>query len=118
TTAFKGFDFDGGTLLSPPARKKRRIEIVADSSSAGFGVEGVGMTNPVDGKCPGPNHAAKYQNFRKAYGPVLGEMVDAEVHGTVLSGKGIYRNIWIPDKETLPMLFTRTLPFETASTWS
>lgn len=119
TTQFKGFDFGGGTLLSPPARLSRRIEIVGDSSSTGYGVEGVGLTDPATGKCPGANHAAKYQNFRKAYGAVLGTMVGAEVYSSSLSGKGIYQNIWSEDADTLPMMFVRTLPIEDKSaTWS
>jgi hypothetical protein len=118
-TQFKGFDFGGGTLLSPPARKQRHIEIVGDSSSTGFGVEGVGLTDPADGKCPGVNHAAKYENFRKAYGAVLGTLFDAEVYASSLSGKGIYQNIWAEDAETLPMMFVRTLPMDDQTpTWN
>jgi lysophospholipase L1-like esterase len=119
TTQFKGFDFGGGTLLSPPARKQRRIEIVGDSSSTGYGVEGVGLTDPATGKCPGANHAAKYENFRKAYGAVLGTLVDAEVYSTSLSGKGIYQNIWSEDADTLPTMFLRTLPMDQkTATWN
>ena len=119
TTAFKGFDFAGGTLLSPPARKTRRIEIVGDSSSTGYGVEGVGLTDPTTSKCPGPNHAAMYENFRKAYGAVLGTLVDAEVYSSSLSGKGIYQNIWREDYDTLPVMFGRTLPMDHKTpTWN
>jgi lysophospholipase L1-like esterase len=119
TTVFKGYDFAGGTLLSPPARKTRRIEIVGDSSSTGYGVEGVGLTDPATGKCPGANHAAKYENFRKAYGAVLGNLVDAEVYSSSLSGKGIYQNIWREDLDTLPTMFERTLPMDhKTATWN
>jgi lysophospholipase L1-like esterase len=114
TTQFGGFDFGDGVLLAPPVRKTRRIEIVGDSSSTGYGVEGVGMTD-AEGKCPGVNHAAKWQNFRKAYGAVLGDLVDAEVFGTSLSGKGIFQNGWHPDKQTIPILFSSVLPMETTS---
>jgi lysophospholipase L1-like esterase len=117
TTKFVSYDLAGGTLLSPPARKTRRIEIVGDSSSTGYGVEGVGLTDST-GKCPGFNHAAKYENFRKAYGAVLGTLVDAEVYSSSLSGKGIYQNIWSEDFDTLPMLYTRTLPMQDQTdTW-
>lgn len=115
TTQFKGFDFSGGTLLAPPARRIRHVEIIGDSSSAGFGIERVGMDPGTD--CPGADHAAKYENFHKAYGALLGDLVDAEVFGSVLSGKGIAKNIWHPDKETLPIMFERTIPMEQGSTW-
>lgn len=116
TTLFLGFDFAGGTLLSPPKRKARRIEVIGDSSSTGFGVEGVGMTD-ASGKCPGPNHAAKYQNFRKAWPAVLGTVVDGEVYSSSLSGKGIFQNIWVTDKDTLPIMFLQTVPFASTALW-
>lgn len=115
TTQFLGFDFAGGTLLAPPARKSRRIEIIADSVASGYGVEGVGAA--VNGDCPGPDYASKWQNFRVSLGVRLGEAVGAEVLGTVHSGKGISRNIWRPDTDTLPALFSRTIPADPASTW-
>jgi lysophospholipase L1-like esterase len=116
TTQFLGFDFAGGTLLSPPARKGRRIEIIGDSASSGFGIEGIDFADA--GDCPGPDHAAKWANFHKAYGAVLGDLVGAEIVADVHSGKGISKNIWRPDTETLPILFTRTLPEDPSSAWS
>lgn len=112
-TQFLAYDFGGGKLLSPPARKERRIEIIGDSAASGYGVEGVGLGPD----CPGPDHAARYQNFRQSMGARLGEMLDAEVAGTVHSGKGIVRNIWTADKETIPVLFPRANPADPTSTW-
>lgn len=115
TTQFVAFDFAGGTLLAPPARKQRRIELIADSVASGYGVEGVDVA--VNGDCPGPDYAAKYQNFRVSMGARLAENVDAELVGTVHSGKGISRNIWRPDTDTLPVLFNRSIPADPSSTW-
>lgn len=112
-TQFISFNLGGATMLAPPNRKTRRIEIIGDSSVAGFGVEGVGQGPD----CPGEDHAAKWQNFRKTLGVHLGEMFNAEVNGTVYSGKGIAKNIWHPDKETMPIIFPRANPNEAASTW-
>jgi hypothetical protein len=44
-------------------------------------------------------------------------MVGAEVAGTVFAGKGVAKNIWTEDKETMPVLFPRALPGDPASTW-
>lgn len=115
TTQFVAFDFAGGTLLAPPARKQRRIEIVADSVATGYGVEGVAAA--VNGTCPGPGYAARWANFRVSLGARLAETVDAELFGTVHSGKGISRNIWRPDTDTLPVLFERTIPSDATSAW-
>lgn len=114
-TQFRGFEFAGGTLLAPPARKTRHLEVIGDSSSAGFGIEGVGQADA--GDCPGPDWSAHWQNFRKSWGQRLADTVDAELHGTVFSGKGIAQNIWPTDTETLPVMFLRTLPPRAGSTW-
>jgi lysophospholipase L1-like esterase len=113
TTQFFGFDFKGGTLLAPPARKKRRIEMIGDSQPAAFGVEGVGH-GPM---CPGLNYAAKWQNFRKSFAAVLGQKFNAEVMGSVYSGKGLVKDIWRPDDQTMPLCFPRALPVDPESPW-
>lgn len=113
TTQFLGYDLGGGELLAPPVRKARKIEIIGDSQPAAFGVEGVGQ-GPM---CPGLNYAAQWQNFRKSFGAKLGEGLNAEVFGTVYSGKGMVKNIWHPDPFTMPMLFPRTLPTDPNSAW-
>ncbi len=113
TTRFLGFDFPGGKLLAPPPRASRRIEIVGDSAAAGFGVEGVGH-GPT---CPGVNWSARWQNFHKSWGALLGANLEAEVAGTVYSGKGMAKNIWTTDKETMPVIFTRSNPIDPSSTW-
>jgi hypothetical protein len=104
-TQFLGFVFPGGTLLPPPLRKARRIEVIGDSSASGYGVE------PAD-NCAGNGGAAKYQNFRKAWPSVLGSTFDAEVYGLVYSGKGLTRNVYRPDTETMPTLYLRTNPLD------
>lgn len=111
TTKFRGYDFAGGMLLAPPARRTRRIEVIGDSGIAGFGIEGEGAD------CPGPDWGSQWQNFRAAMGEQLGGALDAEVQGTVYSGKGMAKNIWHPDTDTMPRLFPRALPNDPSSTW-
>ncbi len=113
TTQFLGYDFAGGELLAPPTRKVRKIEIIGDSQPAAFGVEGVGQ-GPT---CPGLEWAARWENFRKSFGAKLGEALNAEVFGTVYSGKGMAKNIWHPDPFTMPMLYPRALPTDPNSLW-
>ncbi|MBX3228526.1 MAG: hypothetical protein KIT84_07730 [Labilithrix sp.] len=112
-TQFLGYDFAGGTLLSPPARKTRRIEIIGDSQPAGFGMEGVGLGPD----CPGTDWAARWENFHKSVGTLMAKDLNAEIAGTCYSGKGVFKNIWHPDKEPMPMLFLRADPIDPRSTW-
>ncbi len=107
-TRFFGLSFGTGRLLAPPPARERRIEIVGDSASSGFGIEGVGLGPD----CPGPDWAARYLNFRRAWGSVLGELVDADVSAAVHSGKGIARNIVSSDTLTLTLIYPRTDPLD------
>ena len=105
-TQFLGFDFHGGRSLPPPARKPRHIEAMADSYGAGYGVE---KLNAPDLKC-GVDHAGRWQNFHKAWPAVLGQRFDAEVEGTVYSGKGLTRGKWPTDTDGLIDYYPRANP--------
>jgi hypothetical protein len=113
-TQFRGFDFGGGKLLSPPLKSVRHVEVVADSSAAGFGIEGVGYP---DEDCPGLDYSARWQNFHRAFPALLERSLRAEVHGTVYSGKGLVKNVWRPDEATMPLLFPRANPVDDTSVW-
>lgn len=113
-TQFLGFDFGGGTLLAPPPRSTRHIEVIGDSAAAGFGVEGIGYPND---DCPGLDYSSAWQNFRKSFGALLGESLDAELHGTVYSGKGMVKNIWRPDPDTMPIIFPLANPADESSNY-
>jgi hypothetical protein len=113
TTQFLGYDFGGGTLLAPPPRKKRHIEVIGDSAAAGFGIEGVGLGPD----CPGVDWASRWQNFRLSLGVRLAEELNAEIYGSVYSGKGMAQNIWPTDLDTMPVIFPRTNPIDKASKW-
>lgn len=106
-TQFLGFDFHGGTSLPPPERQLRKIEVLGDSFASGFGVENTTAPNT---DCPGPDWAGRWQNFRKAWGAVLGETFDAEVHGIVYSAKGLIYNDWPTDTDPLRDYYDRADP--------
>lgn len=106
-TQFLGFDFHGGRSLPPPPRQLRKIEVMGDSQATGFGIE---MLDAPNLDCPGADHGGRWQNFRKSWGALLGERFDAEVHGIVYSGKGVVRNIWPGDDDTLVRYYPRANP--------
>lgn len=110
-TQFLGYDFHGGTLLPPPPRRARKLEIVGDSDVSGFGYQG-----SVTGTClPGPVWSAHLENFRQAWGERLANALSAELNATVFSGKGFYFNIWRPDTETIGVLYPRANPVDASS---
>src|SRR5262249_26307486 len=93
-TQFLGYDFQRGTLLAPPLRLHRKIEIVGDSDVSGFGYEG---SSGVNCDVPGPMWGAYLENYRLAWGERLATKLNAEMNSVVFSGKGFYYNIWRPD---------------------
>ena len=97
TTQFQGFDFSGGTLLPPPLPKKRHMQFVGDSSSNGYGVEGVAPCG----------FTAATQNERKSYPALIAAELNADVHNLSSSGKGVYQNLFRPDADVFPVIYQR-----------
>ena len=66
---FLGFDFGEGALLAPPPRAERRIELVGDSITAGYGNEGADMS------CP---FSPDTENHYLTYGALAARQLGAE----------------------------------------
>jgi lysophospholipase L1-like esterase len=73
----------GKKLLPADPRPRRRIEVLGDSISAGFG----------DEHNTGGGSDRHSQNGYMAYGPQLARMLDAEWSIIAHSGQGMYRNL-------------------------
>ncbi len=81
-TTFSGFVLDTGkVLVEPEPTPQRKIEVIGDSISVGFGNEGSGGTS------------ASTENGYMAYGPQLARMFNAQWSIIAHSGQGIYRNL-------------------------
>jgi len=81
-TTFSGFTLDSGKfLVEPEPTPERKIEVIGDSISVGFGNEGTGGTS------------AATENGYMAYGPQLARMFNAQWSIIAHSGQGIYRNL-------------------------
>jgi lysophospholipase L1-like esterase len=106
---FLGFDFGpGGQLLPPPSAAPRRIEVIGDSISAGFGNE---CANAQE------QFTAATENEYIAYGPLSARSLNADIHVVAWSGKGMYRNLDGTTTETMPILWQRTIPTDKNSHW-
>ncbi|HEY0706046.1 MAG TPA: hypothetical protein VGG33_04580, partial [Polyangia bacterium] len=99
---FLGFEFGGGgTLLAPPPAPARRLEVIGDSISTGFGIEGV---HPC-------NFSFDTQNHYLTYGAVAARALGAELITTAWEGKGLVCNVGDgPCTNPLPTYYDRTLP--------
>lgn len=109
-TTFLGLILDpaGGALLPPSEPSARRIEIVGDSITSGFGDESV------NGACPNQLEA---QNYDVAYGAVAARTVGADLITIAWTGKGMWRNNDGTTTDTMPIYYGRTLPDQTTDTW-
>jgi lysophospholipase L1-like esterase len=107
-TQLLGFDFGpGGTLLpTPPA--SRRIEIIGDSITCGYGNEGTSSA------C---SFSADTENHYAAYGAIAARAVDAELISVAWSGKGVVYNYDTDVIDPMPALYGRTLPADPTSSW-
>lgn len=107
-TTFHGFDFGTGTLLPPPPAPARKLEIIGDSISCGYGNEGESAT------C---GFSADTENHYETYGAIAARALDAEVTTIAWSGKGIVYNYDTDTNDPLPALYDRTLPQSGGPEW-
>lgn len=109
TTTFEAFDFgDAGTLVAPSTPKARRLEIVGDSISCGYGNEGA------DATC---SFSADTENHYMTYGAIAARTLDAELSVVAWSGKGIINNYDTDTTNPMPTLYNRVLPDDANSRW-
>ncbi|MEA2698077.1 MAG: hypothetical protein QOI66_2348 [Myxococcales bacterium] len=108
---FLGFDFGGGALLAPPPTPARRIEIIGDSITCGYGVEGADMN------C---HYTPDTQNHYLTYGAITARNLNADLVTLAWSGKGIVCNYGDDPTscvDPFPIYYDRTLPDRAASQW-
>lgn len=83
-TTIQGLVLDEGAELIPTERPVRKIEVVGDSISVGYGNEGTGSTS------------RSTENGFEAYGPQLARMLGAQWSIIAHSGQGMVRNLGEP----------------------
>lgn len=106
-----GFDFGDGAQLAPPPGPERRIELVGDSITAGYGNEGADMS------CP---FSPDTENHYLTYGALAARQLDAETSTVAWSGKGVVCNYGDDAQscsDPLPPYYERTLPQRADSRW-
>jgi len=107
-----GLELEGSTdnpgeLLEPPPPAARRIELIGDSISCGYGNEGTApCTFSVD-----------TENHYLAYGSLLARSLGAELSTVAWSGKGVIYNYNGDKLLPLPTVYDRTVPNDTKNLW-
>lgn len=108
-TTFLGMILDpAGALLPPSPPAARRIEIVGDSITTGYGDQSV------NGACP---NVLAAQDHDVAFGADAARTVGADLVTIAWTAKGMYRNNGGDMTDTMPILYGRTLPDQTTDTW-
>lgn len=100
--------FPGATLI-PTAAPTRRLELIGDSITCGYGVLGVG---------PSCSFSIDTEAETHAWGALAATALGAAHTSIAYSGKGVYRNYDGTTTDTMSTLWTRTLADNAASVWS
>jgi lysophospholipase L1-like esterase len=101
-TQFLGFQLDADGEALDPVKPRRRIEVIGDSISCGYGNEAKAKEEPFK---------IETENAYLTYGAIAARAVKAAYVGIAWSGK----KMW-PDS-TIAEIYDRTLPSDASSTW-
>jgi lysophospholipase L1-like esterase len=104
-----GIEVTDGELLAPPDPPTRRIEIVGDSITCGYGNEGP------DTSC---SFTPDTENHYLSYGARLARHFEAELSTVAWSGKGVVSNYNGDLFNPLPTLYERAVPNDSQSGWA
>lgn len=111
--------FGEGTPGDPPAPSGRRLEIVGDSISAGYGNLG-SEEHPEYGPDPsgGCHFSTETESAYLTYGAVAGRALGAEVSILAASGWGIHSDNGGNTQNVLPTIYENTLGGQSMPAWS
>jgi lysophospholipase L1-like esterase len=105
---FLGFQPQGGALVASPEPFTRRIELVGDSITCGYGDLGIG---------PNCGWSPATEDETIAYGALAASQLNAEATVIAYSGIGVYENANGLTTDQMPVLFERTLADDPTSQW-
>lgn len=107
-TRFVGFSVPESDWLPSHVPSERRIEVVADSTATGYGIEGPDET------C---GFSAETENHYIAYPAIAARALGAEVNTIAWSGIGVYRDNSGNTENTMGLRYPRAVPTDETSTW-
>ncbi|MES2935131.1 MAG: SGNH/GDSL hydrolase family protein [Pseudomonadota bacterium] len=100
-----------GQILPAPAAPQRRLLVLGDSITAGYGVEGAGQT------CP---YSPKTSNQQLTYTAMTANLLKADLHTIAWSGIGAWRAYGetTPTAPTIGQRYSRILADDPQSSWN
>lgn len=101
---FLGFRIRQGKQLLPVAAKPRRVELIGDSITCGYG-NGIATDDP--DSFP---YTTRNSNAYTAYGAIVARNLNAEYLAVAYSGRGVNRNYDDYVGATIPEMYLTTLP--------
>ncbi len=106
---FLGFTVASGALVATPYPFQRRIEVIGDSITCGYGIEGDNAF------C---DFSAETENAANTYAAQTARHFNAALSVVAFSGKGMYRDLNFDQSATMPLLYGRTLFNDPTSAWA
>jgi lysophospholipase L1-like esterase len=111
SSSFLGFRVREGTALTLPEAPTRRLEVVGDSITCGYGNE-ISTTDPASFTFTSVN-----ENALLAYGAVTAAALNADYVAVSVSGRGMVRNYSGGAGLTAPEFYELTAPNAAWATW-
>ncbi len=105
---FNGFTPKGGVIVPSPFPYTRRIEMIGDSITCGYGVLGV------NGMCP---FSADTESENVAWGALASKQLNAAHTAIAYSGRGLYRNFDGTLTNPMTQMWLRIVPDDPKSAW-
>jgi lysophospholipase L1-like esterase len=105
---FQGFTPAGGGITPSPFPFSRRIEMIGDSITCGYGVLGAGPT------C---SFSAATEDEDQAWGALAAKKLNAMNTAIAYSGRGMVRNSDGSTTDLMPEIWLRTFADDPSSTW-
>jgi len=105
---FLGFQPQGGSLVPSPEPFVRRIELVGDSITCGYGDLGNG---------PNCTWSSATEDVTITYGELAAQQLSAQATVIAYSGIGVYRNVDGSTTNLMSTRFERTLADDPTSQW-
>ncbi|HEX7664294.1 MAG TPA: SGNH/GDSL hydrolase family protein [Polyangiaceae bacterium] len=105
---FQGFAPIDGAIVPTPFPFTRKIEMIGDSITCGYGDLGAG---------PSCHFSADTEDETQAWGAVAAASLGAMHTAISYSGKGVFRNNDGSTTDLMPEIWTRTFADDSTSTW-